>query len=602
MGKKIFAAFAGLLFLILLSSLLPVGQGHAVPAYQEAARLTTNAVAYDGQYVYLAGSVDGLGGQLPSGALDLRGGQQDIWFVKLDLNGQPVFQAVIGGGDDDAAYGLAVHQGVVYVLGETWSDDFPSAPGNAGENDAVLLAIAADGSRILWARRFGGGDQDSGRALIFHENTLFMTGITWSEDFVAGSAKGDGDGFLGEVGLGGGLVWMEVFGGSDLDAPYDLTVANGALWVAGQTFSSDFAGSLLGGGDGFAARFSLTGQQQLQETYGGQADDLIFAVAPRSGGGLYLAGGTNSANIAGAGAFSGNFDAIFYQTDGDGNTESVQYLGGEGPDYAQVLIPLANRSVLVVGWTESPVFPADGPVSDNSNGNVDSFIAQIDPQGALASVRLEGREEDDLAKDAVIASTGIWLAGEFDLNTPAYAFFVPLSGLNVPTIPTTSEPLPTATLANTATLQPTETPRPTATITPTPSITPTRTNTLRNEPTRTSTAAGELEATLETPSEEAGGGASTETAETAASAAGTEISQLPSDETTTPDSSELQGPSATSEGSAAEINQGIEGQEIETESGFSIWWTIGLGLFVLFGSGGIYLWLKNRASQPGNNP
>jgi hypothetical protein len=461
-----------LLGCILLSGGAPVC---AEAASQPSSRIDAYSLAVeDGEYLYLVGDAINPSDQLPAGSLDLAGGMLDMWVAKLRPDGSPVFQALIGGKADDAAHAVVVRQGVIYILGETWSTDFPGAPGNAGENDAVVLALAADGSQILWARRFGGSDQDAGRAIALLENNLYLTGITWSQDFIPGSAKGDADGFLARLDLSGNLAWNIQFGGLGLDAPFGLAAGPGGIWVTGETFSADLAGTPFGGGDIFALRFDANGARQFAGLYGGAGEDVSYAAGLAPDGNLYLAGDTQSAGLPGAnGRFGGGTDGFLMHIKPDGSILSSNYLGGSGLDTGMALTVLPNGDALVAGGTYSPQFPTGYTLSAASKGDQDAFLAQINPAGELVSVSLQGGSGDDAARGVGITANAIALAGRFSVGGLPYLLLVPSADLGDATLPTNAPPLPTATLALTATARPTETPGPTRTATPTPVNTPT---------------------------------------------------------------------------------------------------------------------------------
>ena len=467
----------GFLFLVSLILLLLVFPSRvATGFYQETSRISAHATAVEGDFIYIAGEAVNLAEALPDGSLDLSGGMRDIWLVKMRQDGTPVFTALIGGADDDAAYSLAVREGVVYIFGETWSTDFPGAPGNAGENDALLLALAADGSQILWARRFGGSDQDAGRAITLHDSALYVAGITWSRDLLPGGALGNADGFLARVGLEGRLDWMEIFGGSALDAPFDLVISDDDLWVTGQSFSRDFGGTHQGEGDAFAARFSIEGEQQFVGMYGGREADIAFAISPSDDGGILMAGGTQTANLPGSvGEYIENYDGFLMALSPDGLLQWTSYFGGTNVEYAYDIERLPGGDVFVVGETYSPSFPLAFNQPQDAIGGGDAFIIQIDPGGEIVRSLLKGGSGGDYARDAYLTSSGLWLAGKFDIGDLSYGLRVPSSELGNFSLPTPEPTLPTATLAATATPQPTETPVPTSTPTPQPTTVQTAT-------------------------------------------------------------------------------------------------------------------------------
>jgi len=463
-----------ILTILLLSILFSVT---ALPAQaeigdqQQSTRLSVFDITTENDYIYIVGSAINFAGSLPPGSLNLSSWMKDIYVLKMQKDGTPVFQALIGGSNDDEAYGVVVRQGVVYVLGETWSDDFPGAPGNAGESDVIMFALAADGSQILWSRRLGGSDQDAGRALKLQNDSLYLTGITWSQNLLPGAAKGDADGFLARVDLSGDLKWLQVFGGRALDAPFDLAVSGQAVWVTGQTFSNNFGTGTKGGGDIFAARFGLDGSQQFVGLYGGREEDIGFGITLGNDNSLYLSGATQSSGLTGAmGSFSGRIDALLMRISSTGELLATTYLGGSEIDYAYACELLPDGHILITGMTGSPQFPLGFDSAANSLGGNDAFLAQLNTDGQVVSIWLIGSSADDRATDFIVMQDGVWLMGTFPEGRLPYADFVPAEDLTNLVLPTNPPPLPSATMGFTATPQPTETPILTLTATMEPGV------------------------------------------------------------------------------------------------------------------------------------
>jgi hypothetical protein len=431
----------------------------------------------------------------------------------------------------------------------------------------------------LWARRFGGSDQDAGRALALYDDALYLTGITWSGDFLPGEDFGDADGFLGRVGLDGGLDWLNIFGGRALDAPYDITVFNEQIWIGGQSFSRDFGGAHQGEGDAFAARFSLEGEQEFAQLFGGREADIAFAISPGDDGGILIAGGTRSSALPDAlGEHSGNYDGFLMTINSDGELQRITYFGGTDVDYVYDIEPAPGGSLFLVGETYSPIFPLGFDQPQESFGNVDAFIVQINTNGSVVNSQLKGGVEGDRARAGVLTSEGLWLAGGFSTGDLSYGLLVSPGELGGIILPTAEATLPTATLALTATQQPTETPIP-STPTPQPTTPQTATAAARN------TAKAEVEHTAvrellditPTSTFEAGSAPTMDETQTSGEMPG-ESAPLSATPTTTV---------------AAELVDDDGVQEEGVPTGI----IIGISVFLAAGLGGAYYWFRRNKAK-----
>ena len=180
-------------------------------------------------------------------------------MAKLNPAGSEVLYATyLGGSEDDIARGIALDtQGNPYVTGATLSPDFPVTVDvfqdePAGEYDAFVSKIEADGTALLFSSLLGGESSDYGFGVaVDAQGNAYVTGITGSTGFpTLNAAKGDlsGDDLLGFDAFvsklnprGSELVYSTFLGGTGMDIGHDIAVdSNGNAYVAGETDSTDF--------------------------------------------------------------------------------------------------------------------------------------------------------------------------------------------------------------------------------------------------------------------------------------------------------------------------------------------------------------------------
>jgi hypothetical protein len=263
------------------------------------------------------------------------------------------------------------------------------------------------------------------------------------------------------------LSYSSFFGGNNGDMALSVKVdANGFIYVAGETLSSQFSTPLppggfqedFGGGeingDAFIAKFDPNGFGLIYFTYlGGAGNDGALDLAVDATGQVRIAGFTDSGDfptrqalfprIGGNPAGNGTYytDAFVAQLNGSGSDLVFStYLGGSGLDLADAIAVDPQGYTYVAGYTYSTNFPVTSgsltnaePSQRGSHGSYDGFIAKLAPTGIplVYSSYLGGTNSDEVQGIAADASGFAYVTGytaSTNFPTTADAFRRVLNG------------------------------------------------------------------------------------------------------------------------------------------------------------------------------
>lgn len=366
----------------------------------------------------------------------------------------------LGGSLYDEAYALIFgRDGSIYVASTTSSPNFPGTAGGAqsqqlGPGDAFVARLSPDLKHLIQATFLGGSGMDigNGLALAPHMNVIYLAGETTSDDFpgTASGAQptygGDRDAFLAMLSPDLTKLYRSTyFGGGGGDRAWTMTVApqNGAVYIVGITSSLDLPGTLTGGqpiygggsSDGFIAAFSPKLEHLIRASYiGGSDTDTGFGVAFAPGYGIYVSGGTSSADMP---ATMGAAQPV-YAGDGDSyiagfsfdlkRLRRVTYFGGSADDASRGLMwdPLTHL-LYSTGITYSTDLPdVAGGAQSTSGGGADAFVAAVTPSlSAVQQATYVGGNGSDSSRTSIIVSPyndQIYIAGQtYSTNFPATA-------------------------------------------------------------------------------------------------------------------------------------------------------------------------------------
>lgn len=375
--------------------------------------------------VYVTGGTRSTDFPVTAGAFDTtRNSTNDSFALKLDASGSSLqYATYLGGGNNDDGFAImADNLGQAYVVGFTFSSDFPTTAGAHDTafntttctfgsltnncRDVFAVKLDATGSFLQYGTYIGGsGDDFTYRADLDASGNIYVMGMTDSSDFpTTGTAfdttynGGGTDAFVAKLdSTGSSLLYATYLGGTGLESSSPviggIAVDNsGNAYVTGLTYSTDFpvtGGSYdtthSGQQEPFVAKLNTSGSALIYSTFiGGSANDYGAAIAVDAAGNAYVTGQTSSGDLPiTSDAFqpvANSHDAYLIVLNDSGSAITYgSYLGGTDTEVGGSIVVDAGRNVFIAGATRSSNFPATSNAFSQSYGGgyEDGFLAKI---------------------------------------------------------------------------------------------------------------------------------------------------------------------------------------------------------------------------------
>ncbi|MDZ4802075.1 MAG: SBBP repeat-containing protein [Bryobacteraceae bacterium] len=365
----------------------------------------------------------------------------DAFVMKLNPAGTAVvYSTYLGGNGFDAAHGIAVDSaGAAYIVGETNSSAFPTfAPLDtslSGSSDGFLTKLLASGASVGYSTYLGGSGIEIGNAVAVDAGgSAFAVGSTTSVFLNnlpagAGTRQGTQDAFITKITATPAVAFTRYIGGTGIETAYAVAVRSSAVYVAGETTSTNLTGTALqttngGGTDAFIAKLVDSGASQTWFTYfGGTGTDSARGIALDQLGNVYVAGkagaGLPVANARQSTFGGGTTDGFVLATNTDASVKhAATYLGGSGEDTVWGIALNPNNSIFVAGSTASSNFPVTNNLKTTGLGaSTDAFVTKYSVRLAayLFSTYLGGTGTD-VALGIAADTSGAYLTG-YTLST-----------------------------------------------------------------------------------------------------------------------------------------------------------------------------------------
>jgi len=271
------------------------------------------------------------GGYVVAGWTESKGaGKADVWVIKLDKDGNKVWDRTFGGGNDDRAYSIIqTKDGGYVVAGYTESR-------GAGKADVWVIKLDKDGNKV-WDRTFGGYHPDEADSIVQARDGGYVV-AGWTESKGAGRA----DAWVIKLDENGNKVWDKTFGGKDWDeAKSIIQTKDGGYVVAGYTESRG-----AGRADAWVIKLDENGNKVWDKTFGGKDWDEAKSIIQTKDGGYVVAGYTESRG-------TGRADAWVIKLDENGNKAWDKTFGSWDDDFAESIIQVKDGGYVVAGYTRS---------------------------------------------------------------------------------------------------------------------------------------------------------------------------------------------------------------------------------------------------------
>ena len=225
------------------------------------------------------------GGYIVAGGTSSFGvGSTNVYVFKLDENGNLIWQKTYGGSGSDLAYSIQqTTDGGYIVAGIT-------ASLGAGSYDVYVLKLDKDGN-LIWEKAYGGSAPEEAYAVQeTKDGGYIVAGRTASFGDTGNSAYPLNNVYVLKLDENGELEWQKTFGGSSDDYAYSIQqVSDGGYIVAGYTASFG-----TGYDDVYVLKLNTNGDLLWQKTFGESGYDRASSIQQTIEGGYIVAGYTDS--------------------------------------------------------------------------------------------------------------------------------------------------------------------------------------------------------------------------------------------------------------------------------------------------------------------
>jgi uncharacterized repeat protein (TIGR01451 family) len=346
----------------------------------------------------------------------------DAFVTKLNPTGSAlIYSTFVGGYGNDYGYGIAIDPaGNAYIVGQTWTSDFPSVhalQSFTGGAYAFVVKVNPAGSAFVYATPLGAGSEYGWAIAADASGNAYVTGQTYAGVVFpttpgavqVSTGGGTWDAFVTKINAtGSALVYSTYLGGLGDDVGRGIAVdADGHAYVSGQTCSANFptANPLQAANhsscNAFISKLNTAGSALVYSTYlGGLGGENATSIAVDGAGNAFVAGyGGGDLPLVDPVQTTtpGGYEGFVAKLNAAGSALAYStYLGGSGNDYIHGIAIDSAGSAYVAGETNSLDFPTVNAIQPDDRHDQftaafsTAFVAKIESPGADVAITKTG--------------------------------------------------------------------------------------------------------------------------------------------------------------------------------------------------------------------
>ena len=339
-------------------------------------------------------------------------GSEDFWLVKIDQNGNKIWDRTYGGSDKDElkkVVELANGDLVLAGTSKSGANGTKSQNSRDGSEDYWVVKTHANGNEV-WDKRFGGEEKDELADVATDSfGNIYIVGISESENDGDKSqdTRGGKDYWVVKIASNGSKVWDKRFGGNGKDEAVGIVLINDSTIVlAGQSDSedgNDKSEDRRHKKDFWLVAIDQNGSKLWDKTLGGKDDEELADIKKTPAGNIMIAGTTKANNLQGETSTpitdhlfkdgeEGEEDYVIIEIDaGNGHILDGIRVGGSEKDEAHSLATDGQGHWVVCGLSESN---ANGDKTSANSGSKDIWMMAFERKNRAALSVLSGGECD----------------------------------------------------------------------------------------------------------------------------------------------------------------------------------------------------------------
>ena len=353
----------------------------------------------DGGYILAGRSVSSASGNVTG----TNHGIGDYWIVKLDANGDIVWDKLLGGNNDEAAFCVRQIADGGYIISGASASSANGNVSNVNHGGSDIWLVLLDRYGNIDNNRLLGGNADESAKSIQQttDGGLIMAGYSTSS--LNGDVTGINHGFIDvwvvKSDINGDIIWDKLLGGdNDEEALSIQQTTDGGYILAGYSLSSangNVTTTNHGVNDYWIIKLDGAGAITWNKLLGGTGNEYATSIQQTADGGYIIAGySTSSANGNVTGVNHGLKDYWIVKLDAAGNITWNKLLGGNNDDVAYSILQTTDGGYIVAGTSRSS---ANGDVTATNHGLNDYWIVKLDATGNITWNKLVGGNNDDIA-------------------------------------------------------------------------------------------------------------------------------------------------------------------------------------------------------------